>query len=81
MVNNIPVEVRVRSGLLVTSDIRRFPTEQEIKTLVNDGSEQRRVDDIVPQWGGREDGFTTENKVHEGRSITSMSQVTREQRS
>jgi hypothetical protein len=31
-----PVEVRIGSRLLVTSDIQRFPTEEEIKTLVDD---------------------------------------------
>ena len=74
-IDTIPVEVRVRGGFLVTTDIRRFPTEQEIETLVNDTGEQRRVDDVVPQRGGREDCFTTENKEHEGGTSTSMSQV------
>jgi hypothetical protein len=74
-VNTIPVKVRVCSRFLVTADVRRFPTEQEIKTLVDNVGEQRRVDDVVPQRSGREDGFTTENKVHEGGSSTSMSQA------
>lgn len=75
MVDTIPVEMRVRSGFLVTTDIRRFPAEQEIETLVDGVGEQRGVDDIVPQRGGREDGFTTENEVHEGGPITPVSQV------
>ena len=67
--------MRVRGGFLVASDIPRFPTEKEIKRLVDDGGEQRRVDDVVPQRGGGKDGFTTENEVHEGGSITPMSRV------
>jgi hypothetical protein len=54
---------------LVTTNILRFPAEKEVKRLVDDVGEQRGVDDIVPQRSGRKDGFTTENEVHEGRSI------------
>lgn len=80
MTNTVPIEVRVRSGFLVTSDIRRFPTEQEIKALVDDVGEQRRVDDIAPHRCRRKDSFTTENKVHEGGAVTPMSQVPRKWR-
>jgi hypothetical protein len=72
--------VRVRSRFLVRSDVRRFPAEKEIKRLVDDAGEEGRVDDVVPQRGGREDGFTTENEVHEGGSIAPMSQVVRKWR-
>ena len=73
--NTIPVEVRISGGFLVATDIRRFPAEKEIKTLVDEDSEQRGVDKIVPHRGGREDGFTAEKKVQEGGSIASVSQV------
>ena len=71
----VPVEVRVGGGLLVTSNVLGFPTEKEIERFVDEGGEKRRVDDVVPVRGGRKDGFTTENEVHEGGSITPMSQV------
>jgi len=71
----VPVEVRVGGGLLVASDILRFPIEKEIERFVDDGGKQRGVDDVVPVRSGRKNGFTTENEVHEGGSITPMSQV------
>ena len=66
----VPVEVRVRGGFLVTSDVIGFPAEKEIERLVDDVGEQRRVDDIVPQRGGGKNSFTAENEVHEGGSNT-----------
>jgi len=60
------IEVRVRSRFLVRGDVRGFPTEKEIKKLVDNVSKKGRVDDVVPQRGGGEDSFTTENEIHEG---------------
>lgn len=73
--STVPVEVRVRGGFLVTGDVLGFPTEKEIKRFVDDAGEQRRVDDIAPQRGGRKDGSTTKNEVHKGGSVTPMSQA------
>lgn len=73
MERTVPVEVRVRGRFLVTRDVLRFPAEKKIERLVDDAGEKRRVDDIVPQRGGRKDGFATENEVQEGGSIRLMS--------
>lgn len=65
----IPIEVRVRGRFLIRRDVRGFPAEKEIKRLVDDAGEKRRIDDVVPERSGREDGFAAENEVHEGGSI------------
>ena len=67
----LPVEVRVRSGLLIRRDILGFPVEKEIKRFVDGVGEYRRVNNVIPHRGGRKDGFPTEDEVHEGGSITS----------
>lgn len=71
----VPIEVRIRSRFLVTTDVLGFPTEKEIKRLVDDVGEKGRVDDMIPQWDGREDSFATKNEVHERGPITTMSQI------